>query len=64
ASALSGDEAAHAIESGIATEGMATKLRAALDALRRGVPRVRIGGLDALRHPALGTTLAATPQLA
>jgi acetylglutamate kinase len=64
ATTLSGDEAAQAIESGVATEGMATKLRAALEALRRGVPAVRIGGLDALLHPSLGTTLLATPQLA
>ena len=64
AATLSSDEAAQAIENGIATEGMATKLRAALDALRRGVPAVRIGGLDALLDPTLGTTLLATPQLA
>jgi acetylglutamate kinase len=64
AASLSGDEAAQAIERGIATEGMATKLRAALDALRRGVPQVRIGGLDALLDPALGTTLVAATQLA
>ena len=64
AATLSSDEATQAIEDGIATEGMATKLRAALDALRRGVPSVRIGGLDALNDPTLGTTLLATPQLA
>lgn len=64
AATLSSDEAAQAIEDGIATEGMVTKLRAALDALRRGVPAVRIGGLDALSDPTLGTTLLATPQLA
>jgi acetylglutamate kinase len=64
AATLSSHEAAQAIEGGIATEGMATKLRAALDALRRGVPAVRIGGLDALSDPTLGTTLLATPQLA
>jgi acetylglutamate kinase len=64
AASLTGDEAARAIESGIATEGMVTKLRAALDALCRGVPRVRIGGLDALLDPTLGTTLIATVQLA
>ena len=61
---LSGDEALRAIEAGIATEGMATKLRAALDALCRGVPRVRIGGFDALLDPALGTTLHEATQLA
>ncbi|MBA2684574.1 MAG: acetylglutamate kinase [Gemmatimonadaceae bacterium] len=64
ASALSAEEAMHAIESGIATEGMVTKLRAALDALERGVPQVRIGGLDALLDASLGTALLATPQLA
>ena len=64
ASSLSGEEAGHAIESGIATEGMATKLRAALEALERGVPAVRIGGLDALLDSTLGTTLLAAPQLA
>ena len=64
AATLSGDEAAQAIERGIAKGGMATKLRAALDALRRGVPAVRIGGLDALLDPTLGTTLLAAPQLA
>jgi acetylglutamate kinase len=64
ASSLSEEEAGQAIESGIATEGMATKLRAALDALARGVPAVRIGALDALLDSALGTTLLAAPQLA
>ena len=64
AATLSAGEAEWAVESGIATEGMATKLRAALDALRRGVPQVRIGGLEALLDPAFGTTLVAAPQLA
>jgi acetylglutamate kinase len=64
ATSLSAGEAAFAIESGIATEGMATKLRAALNALGCGVPQVRIGGLDALLNPTLGTTLLAAPQLA
>ena len=64
AASLSGEEATQAIEDGIATEGMATKLRAALDALARGVPAVRIGGLDALLDAGLGTTLVAAPQLA
>ena len=40
------------------------KLRAALHALQLGVPAVRIGGVDALLDPTLGTTLLATPQLA
>jgi acetylglutamate kinase len=64
AHSLTLDEAAYAIESGMATDGMATKLRAALDALHRGVPHVRIGGLDALSNSGLGTTLVAATQLA
>jgi Acetylglutamate kinase len=62
AASLSSDEAAQAIERGIATEGMATKLRAALDALRRGVPQVRIGGLDSLLDSDVGTTICAARQ--
>jgi acetylglutamate kinase len=62
AATLSAAEAEWAVESGTATEGMATKLRAALDALQRGVPQVRIGALDALLDPALGTTLVAAAQ--
>ena len=64
AATLSASEAEWAVEREIATEGMATKLRAALEALRRGVPQVRIGGLDALLDASLGTTLVASPQLA
>ena len=55
-------DAMDAIDRGIATQGMATKLRASLDALGRGVQQVRIGGIDALLDPTLGTTLLATPQ--
>ena len=64
AATLSVGEAEWAVESEIATEGMATKLRAALDALKRGVPQVRIGGLDALLDSTRGTTLVGAPQLA
>ena len=60
--AMDHDDAASALERGIATGGMATKLRAALGALALGVPRVRIGGIDALLDSTLGTTLHATPQ--
>ena len=59
---LSFDDATDAVERGIATAGMATKLRAALGAASRGVPQVRIGDLDSLLDPTLGTTLLATPQ--
>lgn len=64
APSLSDDEAMRAIDGGVATEGMATKLRAALDAIRRGVPQVRIGGIDSLLDPHLGTMLVAARQLA
>jgi acetylglutamate kinase len=64
AATLSAGEAEWAVESGTATDGMATKLRAALDALRRGVPQVRIGELDALLDPTLGTTVVAAAQVA
>ena len=51
------------IAGGIATAGMAAKLRAAAAALTAGAPSVRIGDLDVLRDPAAGTRiLAATPQ--
>jgi acetylglutamate kinase len=63
-SSLSSEDAAEAVQRGIATDGMATKLRAALDALRLGVPQVRIGGIDALLDSSLGTTLVGAPQLA
>lgn len=61
---MSGEEALHVVESEIATGGMAVKLCAALKALRRGVPQIRIGGFDALTDATQGTTLVATPQLA
>jgi acetylglutamate kinase len=61
---LPADAAADAVTTGIATGGMAAKLRAALEALELGVPMVRIGGIGALGDPALGTMLVATPQLA
>jgi acetylglutamate kinase len=53
------------IELGIATDGMAAKLRAAAAALQAGAQAVRIGDLHVLGHPGAGTRiLAATPQLA
>jgi acetylglutamate kinase len=61
-SMMSPGDAMDAVDRGIATQGMATKLRAALDALGRGVQQVRIGGIDALLDSTLGTTLLATPQ--
>ncbi len=43
------------LSSGVAAGGMAVKLRAALDALSRGVSQVRIGSVAALRHDDAGT---------
>ena len=51
------------IELGVATDGMATKLRAGAAALQTGAQAVRIGDLHLLGHPTAGTrVLAATPQ--
>jgi acetylglutamate kinase len=46
------------VDSGVAAGGMAAKLDAALAALDAGVPRARIGGLDALRDAASGTLVS------
>ncbi|MGH8622689.1 MAG: hypothetical protein ACRET3_11160, partial [Burkholderiales bacterium] len=47
------------IESGIATGGMAAKLRAARQALEAGVRAVRIGDLDLFEYATAGTRLLA-----
>lgn len=47
------------IRSGVASGGMAPKLRAAARAAIAGVADVRIGGLEALADPAAGTRLVA-----
>ncbi|HEV2672584.1 MAG TPA: acetylglutamate kinase [Gemmatimonadales bacterium] len=49
------------IETGIATGGMAAKLRAAGHALEAGVRAVRIGDLDMFAHATAGTRLLAAP---
>jgi acetylglutamate kinase len=49
------------IEEGVATGGMAAKLRAATQALRAGVRAVRIGNLDMLEQATAGTRLLAVP---
>jgi acetylglutamate kinase len=49
------------IEEGVATGGMAAKLRAAAQALRAGVRAVRIGNLDMLERATAGTRLLAVP---
>jgi acetylglutamate kinase len=48
------------IASGAATGGMIAKLEAALRALQAGVPRVRIGNVQAIASPTDGTTIAAS----
>jgi len=51
------------IELGVATDGMATKLRAGAAALQSGAQAVRIGDVHVLGHPTAGTrVLTATPQ--
>ena len=52
------------VADGVAAGGMAAKLDAALSALAAGVPRARIGGLDALRDPASGTLVSLAPATA
>jgi acetylglutamate kinase len=49
------------IEGGVATGGMAAKLRAAAQALGAGVRAVRIGDLDMFAHATAGTRLLAAP---
>jgi acetylglutamate kinase len=50
------------IELGVATDGMAAKLRAAGEALSAGVRAVRIGDLDMFESATAGTRLLATPR--
>ena len=49
------------IEGGVATGGMAAKLRAAAHAVGAGVRAVRIGDLDMFEHTTAGTRLLAAP---
>jgi acetylglutamate kinase len=60
---LAAAEIEQIIEGGVATGGMAAKLRAAADALRAGVRAVRIGDLDMLEHATAGTRLLAAPPV-
>lgn len=62
-SELTGAEAAYLVASGVATGGMAVKLRAACAALEAGVPGVRIGGLEVLAEPHAGTRVAALREV-
>lgn len=58
---LAAGEIAPLIDLGVATGGMAAKLRAAAHALEAGVRAVRIGDLDMLEHATAGTRLLAAP---
>lgn len=49
------------IQGGVATGGMAAKLRAAAEALRAGVRAVRIGDLEMFEYATAGTRLLAVP---
>jgi acetylglutamate kinase len=58
---LAASEIEAMIEGGVATAGMAAKLRAAIQALGAGVRAVRIGNLDMLDDATAGTRLLAAP---
>lgn len=58
---LASAEIEQMIEAGVATGGMAAKLRAAAQALRAGVRAVRIGDLDMFGAATAGTRLLAAP---
>jgi acetylglutamate kinase len=60
-STLAAAEIEPMIELGIASGGMAAKLRAAAQALEAGVRAVRIGDLDMFEHATAGTRLLASP---
>ena len=55
--AIGSNEAQRLIDDGIATGGMALKLRAALGALKSGVAKVRVGGLEMLWDDNAGTAI-------
>jgi acetylglutamate kinase len=54
---LKTSEAKQLVSSGVATGGMAVKLRAGVAALQAGVARVRVGPLEMLSDPNAGTAL-------
>jgi acetylglutamate kinase len=61
---LDAEAADASIGCGIATGGMAAKLQAAVTALDGGVQRVRIGDIEAILDPSLGTTLVPSRSFA
>lgn len=58
-SSLSAAEAQQLIDDGIATGGMALKLRASLSALKAGVAKVRVGSVEMLWDENAGTAIKA-----
>ena len=60
---LAAAEIEQMIEAGVATGGMAAKLRAAAAALRAGVRAVRIGDLEMIEHATAGTRLLSSPPV-
>lgn len=61
---LAASEIEPLIALGVATNGMAAKLRAATQALEAGVRAVRIGNLDMFENATAGTRLLAVPHAA
>lgn len=57
-------EAAALAATGIASDGMAVKVRAALSALEAGVACVRIGRADMMRDAIVGTRIVEEPEVA
>jgi len=53
------DEIEELVGRGVATEGMAAKLRAGARALEAGARAARIGDLQLLAHPVAGTAIVA-----
>src|SRR5438034_660924 len=56
---IAADEIETLVGRGVATEGMAAKLRAGARALEAGARAARIGDLQLLAHPAAGTAILA-----
>jgi acetylglutamate kinase len=55
------EQAAMLVDTGIARDGMAAKLQAARRAVERGVARVRIGDVSAIRSATAGTVVTLSP---
>lgn len=59
---LAAGRAEELLASGVARDGMAVKVSAALEALRAGVPSVRIGSIEMLEDTSAGTRLRAVEE--